>query len=94
MATATITNTTYGYNAVTGTDKTAVTTDTVTLLGVNVLGTAGNETVLITDTAENVLIKAVAVANKTEYWNTFGARIKGLKVTLSAGTVSANFFVA
>jgi hypothetical protein len=94
MADATITNTTYGYNAKTGTDKTVVTTNECKLLGINLVGTAGSETVLVTDYAENVLLRGIATtANKSEWIPFYGSRVKGLKVTLSASTVQANFFI-
>lgn len=92
MAAATITNTTYGYNAKTGTDKTAITTNEVKLKGITIVGTTA-DTVLVTDTAENVIVKAIAVTGKTETFDCFSSRVKGLKVTLSANTVEANFFI-
>lgn len=93
MAAATITNTSWGYNAKTGTDATDVVTTKVYLLSIKTMGTAGSETVLVKDGKGNVLQKIVAVANKTESHDYFGAPVDGLNVTLSASTVEANFFI-
>lgn len=93
MASATIVNTCYGYRAHTGTDVTAVTTNKVRLLAIETMGTAGSETVIVTDTAGNGILMTVAVTNKSEINYFEGCPIDGLKVTLSAGTVRANFFI-
>ena len=93
MAAATITNTSYGFNVKTGTDATTVTSDKVRVKQIEVMGTAGSETVIVTDLAGNGLLKAVAVANKSGIFDLDGARIDGLIVTLSASTIRANIFI-
>lgn len=95
MAAATIVNTSYGYYAHTGTDETTVTTHKVRLLAIETMGTAGNETVIVTDNTadEHPILKVVAVANKSEINYFEGIKVEGLKVTLSAGTIRANFFI-
>lgn len=93
MAAATIKNTSYGYLATTGTDATSVTTNKVRLNSIEVMGTAGSETVIVTDTAGNAIFKTVLAANVSQLFDYGGARVEGLKVTLSADTVRANFFI-
>ena len=93
MAAATITNTSYGFNVKTGTDATTVTSDKTRVKRIEVMGTAGSETVLVTDVAGNGIIKAVAVADKSEVFDLGCANIDGLVVTLSASTVRANIFI-
>lgn len=94
MAAATLVNTPWGTRAHTGTDATAVKTGYVKLHGIHCQGTAGAETVTVTDTAGTQLIKVVTtVANADYFVDWKGRMVEGLIVTLSASTVSANFLI-
>ena len=89
MADATKVTLPNGWRMHTGTDATVVTTDKVKLRCIKTMGTAGAETVLVTDTAGNTLCKTVATANQTQNQDFWGKDFEGLKVTLSASTVQA-----
>jgi hypothetical protein len=95
MAAATITNTSFGFNAKTGTDaKSVVTANRVNLRGIEVWGTAA-DTALVYDTAGVLLAKfTIAVTAKSEYIPYWGASVNGITVTLSANTIEANFIVS
>jgi len=93
MAAATIVSTSYGYRAHTGTTATAVTTGNVSLKGIVVWGNSA-DTVVVTDTAGLTIAKfTIATTAKSEYIPFWEARVTGLKVTLSAATVEAHFFI-
>lgn len=94
MAAATIVNKSWGYKATTGTDATAVTTDRVKLLSIQILGSASGETVIVTDTEGNQILKDTCTVADTTYETSFyGQPVDGLKVTLSAATAYAIFLV-
>lgn len=95
MAAATIQKKSYGYKAHTGTDATTVTTEKVRLRSIQILGTAGAETVTVTDTkGDQVYLNVATTANATYEVPFYGVPVDGLKVTLSASTVYAIFLVA
>lgn len=95
MAAATIVSTPYGYRAHTGTDADSVVTTTkVRLLGVHFYGSAGNETVKVTDTAGTILAFITLTAADTKYVPFWGVPVDGLLVDLSAGTAEVHFLVA
>ena len=94
MAAATIVNTSYGFQAKTGTDATAVTTTLTNLQGIEIMGSAGAETVTVTDTAGNgLLLGTITTANQSQVYDMKDIKVDGIKVTLSAASVRANFFV-